>query len=73
MDVMARAIELFGTPEKAYESLTGHWHRVRERFPVYGVAGALEALEKKLNIPKEKSIFNQPMPGPVTPDDWFSK
>lgn len=73
MDTTARAIELFGTPEKAYEALAGHWHRVRERFPVYGVAGALEALEKILNIPSEKSIFNQPMPGPVTPDDWFSK
>lgn len=73
LDTTARAIELFGTPEKAYEALSGHWYRVRERFPVYGVAAALEALEKKLNIPKEQSIFNQPLPGQVNPDDWFSK
>lgn len=73
MDTTARAIELFGTPEKAYEALTGHWQRVRERLPVYGVAATLEALEKSLNIPKEKSIFNQPLPGPATPDEWFSK
>jgi hypothetical protein len=73
MDVSARAVELFGTPEKAYEALTGHWHRVRERFPVYGVAGALESLEKTLNIPKDQSIFNKPMPAPLNPDDLFSK
>ena len=37
----ARAIELFGTPEKAYDALSGHWQRTRERFPVYGVAAGL--------------------------------
>lgn len=73
MDTTARALELFGTPEKAYEALTGHWQRVRERFPVHGVAATLEALEKILNIPKEKSIFSQPLPSPVNTDDWFSK
>lgn len=73
MDTTARAIELFGTPEKAYDALTGHWQRVRERFPVYGVAATLEALEKILNIPKEKSIFSQPLPVPFNTDDWFSK
>ncbi len=73
MDTTARALELFGTPEKAYEALTGHWQRVRERFPVYGVAATMEALEKILNIPKEKSIFSQPLPSPLNTDDWFSK
>ncbi|MEY3897881.1 MAG: hypothetical protein RLZZ214_3402 [Verrucomicrobiota bacterium] len=73
MDTTARAIELFSTPEKAYDALTGHWQRVRERFPVYGVAATLESLEKILNIPKDKSIFSQPLPVPFNTDDWFSK
>jgi tetratricopeptide (TPR) repeat protein len=73
MDVTARAVELFETPEKAYDALAGHWHRIRERFPVYGVAGALESLEKSLNIPKDKSIFSQPMPVPFNPDNLFSE
>jgi hypothetical protein len=73
MDTTARALELFGTPEKAYDALTGHWQRVRERFPVYGVAATLESLEKIQNIPKEKSIFSQPLPPPLNTDDWFSK
>jgi tetratricopeptide (TPR) repeat protein len=73
MDAAARAIELFGSPEKAYEALASHWHRIRERFPVYGVAGALEALEQNLKIPQDKSIFSQPMPVPFDPEDLFSK
>lgn len=73
MDVEQRAIELFGTPEKAYEALSSHWRRTRERFPVYGVASGLESLERTLAIPAEKSIFNQPPPPPAGPDEWFSK
>lgn len=66
----ARAIELFGTPQKAYDALTGHWQRTREHFPVFGVAAALEALEQQLQIPKEKSIFNQLVRPPLDGDDW---
>lgn len=73
MDVPARAIEIFGTPEKAYEALSGHWQRTRERFPVHGVAGGLEALEKQLNVPADQSIFKQPLQAPAGPDDWFTK
>lgn len=73
MNSTQRAIEIFGTPEKAYDALCGHWHRTRERFPVYGVAGMLESLEKSLAIPKEKSIFNQPLPAPLGPEDFFGK
>lgn len=73
MDKPRRAIEIFGTPEKAYEALSAHWQRTRERFPVYGVADTLQALEKLLNIPAEKSILNQPLPPPAGPQDWFSK
>jgi hypothetical protein len=73
MDVAKRAIEIFGTPEKAYAALSGHWQRVRERYPVYGVAAGLESLEKMLAVPSEKSIFNQPLQAPAGPDDWFTK
>jgi tetratricopeptide (TPR) repeat protein len=73
MDVAKRAIEIFGTPEKAYEALSLHWRRTRERFPVFGVASGLESLEKTLAIPAEKSIFNEPPPPPTGPDEWFNK
>jgi len=71
LDTCARAIELYGTAEKAYDSLSGHWRRTRERFPVYGVAEALEGLEIKLSIPKEKSVFKEPLPPPFNPEDMF--
>ena len=73
MDTARRAVELFGSPEKAYEVLSGYWRRTRERFPVYGVASALESLDQSLSIPKEKSILNEPLPPPPNPDDWFQK
>lgn len=73
MDVAKRAIELFGTPEKAYEALSSYWQRTRERFPVYGVAAGLESLEKTLSVVPDKSIFNRPPPPPAGPDEWFSK
>ena len=73
MDTAKRAIEIFGTPEKAYEALSSHWQRTREHFPVYGVAAGLETLEKMLNVPEEQSIFKQPLQAPAGPDDWFTK
>lgn len=71
IDVAGRAVELFGSPEKAYDSLCLHWLRTRERFPVFGLSAALESLEKSLSIPKEKSILSRALPPPPTPDDWF--
>ncbi|MES2658434.1 MAG: hypothetical protein V4689_07435 [Verrucomicrobiota bacterium] len=73
LDTTARAIEIFGTPEKAYEALSAHWLRTRERFPIYGVAKTLQALEKLLKIPSEQSVLNRPLPPPAGPQDWFSK
>lgn len=73
MDVAKRAIEIFGTPEKAYDALAGHWQRTREHFPVYGVAAGIEALEKMLAVPADKSVLKQPLQGPAGPDDWFTK
>lgn len=73
MDLEKRAIELYGSPEAAYKALTLHWRRTAERFPVYGVAATLQALEKTLNVPADKSILNQPLPPPNGPDRWFTK
>ncbi len=72
-DVTQRAIEIFETPQKAYDALAVHWHRTRERFPVFGVAAALKSLETTLAVPPEKSIFNQALQTPAGPDDWFGK
>lgn len=72
-DPARRAIGIFGTPGKAYQALSVHWQRTREHFPVYGVAAALESLEKALAVPREKSIFNQPLQSPAGPDDWLAK
>jgi len=73
MDVATRAIEIFGSPQKAYEALSVHWRRTRERFPVFGIAAGLESLEKALSIPAERSVFNQPPPPPAGPDEWFNR
>ncbi len=73
LDTAKLAVELFGTPERALEALSGHWQRTRERFPVDGVASALGALEKTLAVPPEKSILNKPLQVPSGPDQWFSK
>lgn len=72
-DSAQRAIELFGSPQSAYKALCTHWQRTRERFPVFGVAAALQSLETTLAIPAEKSILNQPLQAPTGPDEWFSK
>ncbi len=73
MDKLRRAIEIFQTPEKAHESLSAHWQRTREKFPVHGVAETIQALEKQLNISASESVLNQPLPPPGGPTDWFSK
>ena len=73
MDSAKRAVELFVTPEKAYEALSGHWQRTRDRFPVYGIAAALKSLEKTLAVPEGKSIFNQPLQSNSGAHDWFQK
>jgi hypothetical protein len=71
LDVAQQAIGLFGSPEKAYAALSGHWQRTRDRFPVFGVSAALLALEKSLSIPAEQSILGKTLPPPPNPDDWF--
>ncbi len=73
MDTEARAIELFGSAEDAYKSLSLHWRRTDDRFPVYGTAATLQALEKTLHIPAAESVLNQPLPPPRGPAQWFSR
>lgn len=71
MDLKARAIEIYETPEKAYEAMSLHWTRTRDGFPMHGVATTIALLEEHLAVPKEKSVFNQPLPPPGGPDEWF--
>lgn len=72
MNTEARANELFGSPAAAYKSLSFLWRSNADRFPVYGIAATLQALERTLAIPADKSILNQPLPPPRGPDQWFS-
>lgn len=51
------AMSIFGSPEKAAATLSNYWLRGAERLPVHGVARALKALEAKLAIPADKSVF----------------
>jgi len=53
------SINVFGSAEKAYASLSNYWLRTSERLPVHGVASALKALEATLAIAAEKSVFLQ--------------
>jgi hypothetical protein len=53
------AISIFGSAKSAYEPLCDYWVRVRERFPLDGIAPALQGLEETLAIPPEKSIFKK--------------
>ncbi|MFZ9940776.1 MAG: hypothetical protein ACO3F7_01350 [Luteolibacter sp.] len=71
MDLLASAVEIFGSAEKAYEALSGHWLRTRDGFPVHGISSVLPQLEERLAIPAEKSVLNRPLPAPVGPDEWF--
>jgi hypothetical protein len=73
MDTTARAIELFGTPQKAYSALSGHWQRINERFPTFGVAAAMATLESRLSIPEKDRVLNQPLPAPRNLEKLFNE
>ena len=70
-DHMARAIEMFGTKENATDQLGQYWQRVREQFPTYGVAHALESLYDAQDTPAEERVLNQPLPHIYDPEDAF--
>lgn len=65
------AARIFGSERAAYDDLCKYWMRTRERFPVHGVAPALEELERKLAIPPRDSVFNRPPPPPWDPHEMF--
>jgi len=71
MDHAKRAIELFGSPGTAAENLGIYWERVRERFPMHGVARALEELDDLLGTPASQRVLNQPLPRAYDPEDAF--
>jgi hypothetical protein len=68
---MKLAITIFGDARSAHDQLGDYWVRVRERFPLDGVASALRNLELILSIPAEKSVFNRALQPMENPDDWF--
>lgn len=53
------ALDLFGTPAKAYRHLGNYYLSTGDNFPLNGVAAELRSLERDLAIPGEESIFNQ--------------
>ena len=70
-DPKARAIEIFGSKERATEQLGMYWQRVRERFPTHGVAQALESLYDAQDVPAANQVLNQPLPHIYHPEDAF--
>lgn len=62
---------IFKNDNSAYEQLCDYWVRVRERYPLNGVATALQELEKALAVPSGKSVFKRPLQPMESPDDWF--
>lgn len=73
MDRIPRVLELFGSEQKAYETLSDYWMRTNEALPVYGVAETLQSLEKSLKIPPEQSVFRKPPPAAWSADSYFKK
>lgn len=65
------ALSIFGNARSAYDQLGDYWVRVRQRFPLDGVAGALRGLEIQLAVPPDKSVFLKAVQQPENPDDWF--
>jgi hypothetical protein len=64
---------IFPSRQVAYQCLSGHWQRTRDRYPVYGVAAALGLLEKELGIPEKESVLKQDLSAPMDMDGFFTK
>lgn len=58
-DALELAVELFKTPENAYEQLGLFWMRTQHRYQMHGVAAALAALEVRLLIRPEASVLDR--------------
>ena len=57
-DGTALAASLFSSDERAYRALSAPWLNKEDHYPVFGLAPVLKALETKLAVPWEKSVFN---------------
>lgn len=51
------ALQLFGNPHAAYDRLGNYFLDIRSRLPMDGVAPALRALEKELDVAADQSVF----------------
>jgi len=71
LDHLAVALEIFGSEEYAARNLGVFWQRVREQFPVHGVARALGLLDDSLDTPPDQRVLNQPLPPAFDPEDSF--
>ena len=71
MDHRRRAVEIFGSEQRAAEHLGLHWGRLRERFPVHGVARALDGLYDALGTASADRVLDQPLPRAYDPEDAF--
>lgn len=70
---MQLAISIFGNARSAHDQLSDYWVRVRERYPLDGVASALRNLEIILATPEKESAFKRPLQRADNPEDWFRK
>ncbi len=68
IDPAAFALSIFGSADQAYSDLSKYWLRANEMLPMYGVVSALQALEAKLGIQSNRSVFSQP-PAHATADE----
>lgn len=71
LDAMALAVELYGDERAAYEGLSSHWLRKRERFPAgERLAAVLMELERRLAVLPSDSVFQVQQVSPA-PGDWL--
>ncbi len=64
---------IFPSRQVAYQCLSGHWLRTRDRYPVDGVAAAVVFLEKELGITEEESVLKKDLLAPMDMDGIFGK
>jgi hypothetical protein len=73
LDGMKLALALYGDETNAYDGLSSHWLRKKERFPAgEGLAAVLMELEKRLGILPDKSVFQVKDTTPLQQDDWLN-
>lgn len=71
IDAEKRAVELFGSERRAYDTLARYWQRTKDRYPVNGIAAALGGLEESLGIPHSERVSLKPLPPAPDTGQWF--